>query len=101
MLDLRSGQPVEILKTVATTGEGIDELVQAIDRHRVKQDGSRRAKSRAAAQLLELVKDRLLVAARSALDARGGLDALAEEIAERRRDPYAIADEVVAAAKLV
>ena len=101
MLDLRSGQPVEILKTVATTGEGIDELVQAIDRHRAKQDGSRRAKSRAAAQLLELVKDRLLVAARSALDARGGLDALAEEIAERRRDPYAIADEVVAAAKLV
>ena len=101
MLDLRSGQRVDILKTVATTGEGIDELVQAIDRHRATQDGSRRAKSRAAAQLLELVKDRLLVAARSALDARGGLDALAEEIAERRRDPYAIADEVVAAAKLV
>jgi len=101
MLDLRGGHPVEILKTVATTGQGIDELVQAIERHREKQDGSRRAKSRAAAQLLELVKDRLLVAAQSALDARGGLDALAEEIAERRRDPYAIADEVVAAAKLV
>jgi LAO/AO transport system kinase len=101
MLDLRSGQQVEILKTVATTGDGIDEPVQAIDRHRARQDGSRRAKSRAAAQLLELVKDRLLTAARSALDARGGLDALAEEIAERRRDPYAIADEVVAAAKLV
>jgi GTPase len=101
MLDLRGGYPVEILKTVATTGQGIDELVQAIERHREKQDGSRRAKSRAAAQLLELVKDRLLVAAQSALDARGGLDALAEEIAERRRDPYAIADEVVAAAKLV
>jgi LAO/AO transport system kinase len=101
MLDLRRGQPVEILKTVATTGEGIDELVQAIERHRAKPDSSRRANSRAAAQLLELVKDRLLTAAHAALEARGGLSALAEEIAERRRDPYAIADEIVAAAKLV
>ncbi len=60
MLDLRGGHPVDIVKTVATTGQGIDELVAAIDRHQQKQDGARRA-----------------------------------------RDPYAIADEVVAAAKLL
>jgi LAO/AO transport system kinase len=101
MLDLRGGQPVEIVKTVATTGQGIDELVAAIESHRQKQDAPRRARSRAAAQLLDLVKDRLYQAAHAALAARGGLEALAEDIAARRRDPYAVADEVVAAAKLV
>ncbi|HKA86187.1 MAG TPA: methylmalonyl Co-A mutase-associated GTPase MeaB [Haliangiales bacterium] len=101
MLDLRAGEPVEIVKTTATTGQGIDELVAAIDRHRQKDDGSRRARDRAAAQLLDLVRDRLNHAAQAALSARGGLAALAEDIAARRRDPYSVADEVVAAAKLV
>ena len=101
MLDLRRGHPVEILKTVAITGQGIDELVAAIDRHRGKEDGARRAEARAAAQLLDLVRDRLNQAAQAALDARGGISALAADIAARRRDPYDVADEVVAAAKLV
>jgi LAO/AO transport system kinase len=102
MLDLRGhgGRPVEIVKTIATTGDGIDELVAAIDRHRASQagdGGARRARERAAAQLAELVKDRLVDEARAVIERRGGLDALAAEVAERRQDPYGAAESIVRA----
>jgi LAO/AO transport system kinase len=103
MLDLRDTvgpKHVEIVKTIATTGSGIDDLVGAIARHRETQagePGKLRARKRAAAQLAELVKDRLADEARAALRAHGGMDGVADEIASRRRDPYGAADEIVAA----
>jgi LAO/AO transport system kinase len=105
MLELRGGQgargkAVEIVRTIATTGAGLDDLIGAIDRHRqtiVGPDGERRAAERAAAQIAELVKDRLVDEARALIDARGGLTALAADVAARRRDPYGVADEIVTA----
>lgn len=104
MLELRergAAKDVEILKTVALRGDGIDELVAAIDRHRERVgqggEGIRRARARAAAHLAELVKDRLQDEARAVIAARGGLEALADDVAARRRDPYGVADEIVAA----
>jgi LAO/AO transport system kinase len=105
MLELRGGQgargkSVEIVRTIATTGAGLDDLIGAIDRHRqtiVGPDGERRAAERAAAQIAELVKDRLVDEARALIDARGGLTALAADVAARRRDPYGVADEIVTA----
>jgi LAO/AO transport system kinase len=104
MLDLRGGhgargRTVEIVRTIATTGAGLDDLIGAIARHQqaAAADGEARARARAAAQLGELIKDGLADAARAALDARGGLEALAAEVVARRRDPYGAADEIVAA----
>jgi LAO/AO transport system kinase len=101
MLDLRghSGKQAEIVKTVATTGGGIDELMAAIDRHRERTagDGDNRALSRASAQLTEIVRDRLAEEARRAIQERGGLESLAGEITARRRDPYSLAEEIVGA----
>jgi LAO/AO transport system kinase len=105
MLELRGGQgargkSVEIVRTIATTGAGLDDLIGAIDRHRqtiVGPDGERRAAERAAAQIAELVKDRQVDEARALIDARGGLTALAADVAARRRDPYGVADEIVTA----
>lgn len=102
MLELRDKvgpKQVEIVKTIASRGDGIDDLVAAIERHReasTGEAGAARARKRAAAQLVELVKDRLVEAAQRAIERAGGLDELAEAIATRRRDPWGLADELVA-----
>jgi len=102
MLDLRGGhgargRSVEIVRTIATTGAGLDDLIGAIERHQasVEGEGEKRAAARAAAQIAELIKDRLVDEARAMVEARGGLDALAADVVARRRDPYGVAEEIV------
>src|SRR3989442_156209 len=58
MLELRGhdAAEVEIVRTVATTGKGIDELAAAVERHRGRSPPSRdKAHQRAQAQLREQV----------------------------------------------
>ena len=103
MLQLRAaGAPeVEIIRTVASSGQGVPELLAAIGRHGQRARETRqleaRAEARARVQLGELVHERLLAAVERSLGPRGGLAALAREVAARRSDPYSAADEVVAA----
>ena len=109
MLDLRGamskdgarGRPagVEIVRTIAVTGAGLDDLIGAVERHQaqVAGEGEKRAVARAAAQIADLIKDRLLDEVRTIVDGRGGLEALAAEVAARRRDPYGAAEEIVQA----
>jgi LAO/AO transport system kinase len=90
-----------IVKTVATRGEGIDELVEALLRHRtdLEASGGWRAReiSRARAGFLTLLRERLLITALERLHGEHGpLDALAERIAAREADPYAVADALAA-----
>ena len=102
MLGLREGErrDVEIVRTIAAwgmrEGSGIAELAAAIEAHSERvgaaSDGARR---RAEAHVTELV--RALLAERvEAILAAGGLDAIAGDVAERRRDPYTVAEELVA-----
>jgi len=102
MLDLRGGhgargRSVEIVRTIATTGAGLDDLIGAIERHQasVEGEGEKRAAARAAAQIADLIKDRVVDEARAMVEARGGLDALAADVVARRRDPYGVAEEIV------
>jgi LAO/AO transport system kinase len=88
-----------VLKVIARSGEGIDELVDRLDEHQrhvrdsEHADGERRA----------LVRSQLLMLATTALSRRalaearrsGSLDALVEEVAARRRDPRSAADELL------
>ena len=104
MLDLRGGhgargRHVEILRTIATTGAGLDDLIGAIARHTeaVSAEGEARARVRASAHIAELIKDRLAEEARRIIEARGGLESLGADVAARRRDPYGAAEEVVRA----
>ncbi|RMH42208.1 MAG: methylmalonyl Co-A mutase-associated GTPase MeaB, partial [Deltaproteobacteria bacterium] len=107
MLELRAAdggrRDVEIVKTIATRGDsedsGIAELMAAIERHREREgEGGqrRRVRQRAAAHVAELVRTMLADRAKAVVAARGGLDAVAEEVAERRRDPYTAAESIVA-----
>jgi LAO/AO transport system kinase len=106
MLELRGHDavPVEIVRTVATTGHGIDELVAAVERHRERglrapgADGlGPRRRRRAEAALRELVVDRLRRATDAALAARADL---VDALAARSTDPYTAAEELVRAITL-
>jgi LAO/AO transport system kinase len=89
----------EVLVTTATTGEGVPELLAALDRHRTTgHDGltgeARRA--RALAQIRGVLADRLTDRLRDrALAPLAG--SLVDDVAEHRLDPYAAADELLEA----
>ena len=107
MLDLRTAgqsKEVEIIKTIAARGtkegSGLEELRRAIENHREEQEqtetGIKRARQRAAAHLSELVRGQLADRAAQALASHGGLSAVAQDVAERKIDPYTAAEEIVA-----
>jgi LAO/AO transport system kinase len=90
-----------IVKAVAVKGEGIDELVAAIDAHRAHLDGGGRRHAReverARAGFVAVLRERLLAGALARLEAEmGRLDEVAERIAARQADPYLLAEELAA-----
>ena len=89
----------EVLVTTATTGDGVPELLAALDRHRERsRDGltsdARRARARAQIQgvLAERMVDRLREPVLAPV-----ADAVVEDVAEHRLDPYAAADRLLQA----
>jgi LAO/AO transport system kinase len=96
-----AGWEPPIVCTVAVRDEGVAELLAAIDRHRAHLDteGLRHARdtARARAAFVTLLRERLLAGALARLEAQEGqLDEVAERIASRQADPYALADELAA-----
>jgi LAO/AO transport system kinase len=88
-----------ILKTVAARGEGVDEVIDAVERHGawMEQTGElQRRRTRRAADEVEAIA-LTMVRARIG-DLRGGdaLEALAGRVVAGALDPYSAADELVA-----
>ncbi|OKI19449.1 methylmalonyl Co-A mutase-associated GTPase MeaB [Streptomyces sp. CB03911] len=88
-----------ILKTVAARGEGVDEVVEALEKHRawLEEHGELAARRRRRAS------DEIEAIALTALRARIGdlhgdrhLDALAERVTAGELDPYGAADQLIA-----
>ncbi|MBK5307178.1 MAG: methylmalonyl Co-A mutase-associated GTPase MeaB [Frankiaceae bacterium] len=89
-----------ILKTVAARGEGIEDVVDAVEQHgdwlartgELQRRRARRASDEVEAIALTVLRDRMG-------DLRGGnvLEGLAERVVAGELDPYAAADELVAA----
>ncbi len=98
----RDGWRPGVVRTVATENKGIEELAAAIEdfRSRAESGPTRQEKkvARWKRRLIELLEARLLD--RVLGDARGerALDALAAEVAERKKDPYSAVGEVLARA---
>lgn len=98
MLGLRSGlrQPC-VVETVATRGQGVDELLAAIDRHieylQGTGEGDRRSRARLRFRVETILQERVLAAAERYLD----LDDEVTRGRESGRDPYRVADRVFAA----
>jgi LAO/AO transport system kinase len=86
-----------IVKTVATTGQGIADLVAAVERFRAHTQatlGSRR-KARAEFRLREILSRRFLQRVESAVLGPGEFEAYLERIARRELDPYSAASEIM------
>ncbi len=86
-----------ILKTEATTGRGVPELVDAIERfrqHMGAAHGTRR-RARAEFRVRELLAHRFVRHVEERLLAAGEFDALLDRIAAREVDPYTAVDEIM------
>ncbi|MCK7625734.1 methylmalonyl Co-A mutase-associated GTPase MeaB [Streptomyces sp. RS10V-4] len=88
-----------IVKTVAARGEGVDEVVEALEKHRawMEEHGvlGRRRLARAAREV-ETIAVTTLRSRIGDLSGDRHLDALAERIVAGELDPYGAADELVA-----
>ena len=85
-----------IQPTMATAGQGLEELVAALGRHRsfLVETGElgKREVARARTEFVAHLRERLLEAGLAALAAIGTLDELALRIARREQDPYALGE---------
>ena len=89
---------IAIVKCVASRGEGVSELWAEIAKHyeRLKAGPGllERETQRAKSELVEVLRERLLKVALDRLAGQGAqLDDLAVRIAQRKTDPYTVADE--------
>ncbi|MEW2519129.1 methylmalonyl Co-A mutase-associated GTPase MeaB [Actinacidiphila alni] len=88
-----------IVKTVAARSEGIDEVIEALDKHRAWMEERGVLAARRGRRAAGEIENIALTALRSRIgDLRGDrrLDALAERVADGTLDPYAAADELIA-----
>lgn len=88
-----------IVKTVATEGEGVKELAQKVGEYTsyLREKNLLRAKRSRnwEIRLVEMLRDAMLEKARGAFSERE-LAQLAGEIAEHKRDPYSVIEQIVA-----
>src|ERR1700724_338985 len=85
--DLRAETKSPIVSLIAAKGEGLPELMEAIDAHH-RTDSAARRLARARAQILSLAQSRLRT--------HPELDRLAASVAEGRADPYTAAEQPLA-----
>ena len=87
-----------IIKTVATESKGIEDLSKAIESYyefQKKGENLERRKAIAKWRLLELLQEKLLADVLSRNGTSEKLDRLAQEIAEKRNDPYSAVEEIL------
>ena len=89
-----------IIKTVATENSGTDALAasiagyqQFVENNRDRSNGRRAAIARH--RIVELLRDRLLKVAMNKVVTESELSEMALSVADRRRDPYSVVDEIM------
>ncbi len=91
-----------IVKTVATEGTGIDDLADAIAGYETYLQKENLALKKSVQnwqeRLVEMLRDAMLEKARAQLD-NGNMARLAAEVAEHKRDPYTLVEEIAARAR--
>jgi LAO/AO transport system kinase len=89
-----------IVKTVASDGTGIPELAAAIEQYENYLQKENRALKKSVEnwqeRLIEMLRDAMLEKARGSIE---DLSSLAAEVAEHRKDPYSVIEELVGAVK--
>ena len=89
-----------VVKTVAAQGQGIDEVIEAIEKHTswMQESGTlRERRVRRAGDEIESIALQQLRAKMGDLRHGNGVDELASAVVDGSTDPYAAADQIVAA----
>jgi GTPase len=90
-----------IIKTVATTGQGVEDLHLALEQFRAFSENGEvkrmRRKEHWRSRLLELLRQTLLERAVAGPLQDGSLDRQLDEVLAHQRDPYAVVEEIIAA----
>jgi len=93
--------PVPILKTVAPSNQGTEELATAIDNHRSTLTSNGKLADRDRTRLLEtvwsIVRESLDLRFKEVFDVRDQADGILTRLEERKLSPHALAQELVAA----
>ena len=93
------GWEPQIVETVATSAEGIDELLEAFAAHREYLESSgaleEKARTRYAEEVRTLLREDAGRLLEDELERRGGIESVVDRIAAREIDPYTVADEIV------
>jgi LAO/AO transport system kinase len=104
LLPEREGWRPAVVRTVATDNKGIDELASTIDHFRQHFAPARVGRIREVAhwkqRLLQLLGARLLESVVGERVGEQALEALAAEVADRKKDPYTAVNEILARAGL-
>jgi len=107
MLELapeRNGWKPQIVRTVATENKGVDELAATIAKYREHFDRTSERQSKRVEQwkrrLITLAGELFLERAVPGQLGEAALDALAREVADRKKDPYAAVKELLSRAGL-
>jgi LAO/AO transport system kinase len=100
--EVPAAEPPPLVRTVASSGEGVPELVRALEaaRGRPAEERARRRRRQAAAQVLAIVSEITQDAAAAAIggdDAPGPFAPTIDAVAARALDPWAAAERLVAA----
>ena len=88
-----------IVETVATEGEGVDDLLGVLDDHyaHLSETGelARRERTRYAEKIRQLLRSDAAALLEDEIERHGGIDALVDEVQARESDPYTVADRVL------
>ncbi|MFC7210223.1 methylmalonyl Co-A mutase-associated GTPase MeaB [Natronoarchaeum sp. GCM10025321] len=88
-----------IVETVATRGDGVDELMEEFAAHGSYLDESgrrtERERTRSAEELRQLLRSDLNGMVEDEIEHQGGIDALVESMIDGDRDPYTLSDEIL------
>jgi len=88
-----------VVETVATDATGVDELIDTLGEHAtwLRETGQidDRARTRYAEEIRQLIRSDTAALLEEVIDARGGIDGLADDVLAKETDPYSVADELV------
>jgi LAO/AO transport system kinase len=97
--DVKVGWEIPVLKTVAQSGEGLDEVLDAIDRHRAwlldSGEIEVRRRARARVRVQNVVDRELRLLARRTADSGGRLERGLDDIQRGAETPYSVARTVL------
>jgi LAO/AO transport system kinase len=106
MLELshdKDGWRPAVARTIATESKGINELVGEIakflKRARASSEFQSRETDHWSRRLIEMLESRLLEQLLGTTENKQRLGALAQEVAQRKKDPYAAVEEILAGGK--